>query len=102
MIALLVITLVVYVLWAVLPNITKLLTENKQLRLAITNLTQEDTIGYAKVIWQGERDGYPGVKFTRLVFVETNKNNKSNEVLRKEIIRRLHFFAIAQRKSLRD
>ncbi|MFA6224063.1 MAG: hypothetical protein WC647_17315 [Desulfomonilaceae bacterium] len=84
MIALLVITLVVYVLWAVLPNITKLLTENKQLRLAITNLTQEDTIGYAKVIWQGERDGYPGVKFTRLVFVETDRNNKSKEVLRKE------------------
>ena len=83
-IALLVTAMVVYVLWAVLPNITKLLTENKQLKLAITNLTQEDTIGYAKVTWQGERDGCPGVKFTRLVFVETDRNNKRKEVLRKE------------------
>ena len=82
MIALIVITLVVYVLWNVFTDITKLLTENKQLRLAITNLTQEDTIGYAKVLWQGERDGRSGVKFTRLVFVETDRNNKSKEVLR--------------------
>jgi hypothetical protein len=81
---LLVIAPVVYVVWTVFTDITKLLTENKQLRLAITNLTQEDTIGYAKVIWQGERDGRPGVKFTRLVFVETDRNNKWKEVLRKE------------------
>lgn len=59
-------------------TIFDLLTENKQLKLALTNLTQEDQIGYAKVLSQTTRDGQV---YTRLKFVETARNNKLEKVL---------------------
>ena len=54
-------------------TIHELLTENKQLKQAITNLTTEDQIGYAKVISQTHRDGD---LFTTIRFVETARNDK--------------------------
>src|SRR4030042_1137834 len=56
------------------------LTENKQLRQAITNLTLEDQIGYAKVISQENRDGK---LFTNVRFVETARDDKLKKVLEK-------------------
>lgn len=62
-------------------TIRDLLKENKKLRQAITNLTHEDQIGYAKVIRQ-ERKG--GRLFTTLLFVETSRDDKLKQILRKE------------------
>jgi len=62
-------------------TVHKLLTENKQLKKAITNLTQEDQIGYAKVISQERRDGK---LFTTVRFVETARNDNLEKVLEKE------------------
>jgi len=62
-------------------TIHELLTENKQLKEAITNLTNEDQIGYAKVIEQGEKDGEV---FTRIKFVETARDDKLTRILEKE------------------
>jgi len=62
-------------------TIRQLLTENKQLRQAITNLTVEEQIGYAKVIRQETRDGK---LFTTLRFVETDRNDKLRKILEKE------------------
>jgi len=59
----------------------ELLTENKHLKQAITNLTYEDQIGYAKVIAQEPNDGKI---FTTLKFVETARDNKLKTVLEKE------------------
>jgi len=59
-------------------TIRQLLTENKQLRQAITNLTVEEQIGYAKVVWQGVREGK---LFTTLRFVETDRNDKLRKIL---------------------
>ncbi len=58
-----------------------LLTENKQLKQAITNLTHEDQIGYAKVVSQQQRDGR---LYTTLQFVETARDNKLHRILEKE------------------
>jgi hypothetical protein len=55
--------------------------ENKQLKKAISNLTQEDQIGYAKVIKQEKKDGK---LFTTFKFVETARNDKNKIVLSKE------------------
>jgi hypothetical protein len=54
-------------------TIHELLTENKQLKQAITNLTTEDQIGYAKVISQTHLDGD---LFTTIRFVETARNDE--------------------------
>ncbi|MDD5063478.1 MAG: hypothetical protein PHQ35_01795 [Phycisphaerae bacterium] len=61
-------------------TIRELLTENKQLKTAITNLTFEDQIGYAKVISQENRDGK---LFTNIKFVETAREDKLKKVLEK-------------------
>ncbi len=62
-------------------TIHELLKENKQLRQAITNLTQEDQIGFAKVIKQWIEDGK---LFTTLKFVETARDDKLKRILEKE------------------
>ncbi|HNS20447.1 MAG TPA: hypothetical protein PKH24_08100 [Sedimentisphaerales bacterium] len=58
-----------------------LLTENKQLRQAIANLTAEDQIGYAKVISQRRENGR---LLTTIRFVETARNDKTKVILQKE------------------
>jgi hypothetical protein len=62
-------------------TIRDLLTENKQLKQAITNLTQEDQIGYAKVVSQETRSGK---LYTTLEFVETARDNKLQRILQKQ------------------
>jgi len=62
-------------------TVHKLLTENKQLKQAITNLTLEEQIGYAKVISQEYRDGK---LFTTVRFVETARDDKLQKVFEKE------------------
>jgi hypothetical protein len=62
-------------------TIRQLLTENKQLKQAITNLTAEEQIGYAKVLHQETRDGK---LFTTLRFVETDRGDKLHKILEKE------------------
>ncbi len=62
-------------------TIHQLLTENKQLKQAITNLTDEDQIGYAKVIAQENRDGK---LFTTIKFIETARDDKLVTTLEKE------------------
>jgi hypothetical protein len=61
-------------------TIRELLTENKQLKQVITNLTLEDQIGYAKVISQENRDGK---LFTNVRFVETARGDNLKKVLEK-------------------
>jgi hypothetical protein len=62
-------------------TIHQLLTENKELKKALTNLKREDQIGYAKVIKQETKDGE---LFTTLRFVETARDNKLKKILEKE------------------
>jgi len=62
-------------------TIHKLLAENKQLKQAITNLTQEDQIGYAKVIAQETKNG---ILLTTIKFVETARDDKLKKILEKE------------------
>ena len=62
-------------------TIHELLAENKNLKQAITNLTGEDQIGYAKVIDQGFRGGE---LFTTVKFVETARGDKLTNILEKE------------------
>jgi hypothetical protein len=62
-------------------TVHKLLNENKQLKQAITNLTVEEQIGYAKVISQETRDGK---LFTTIKFVETARNDKLQKVFEKQ------------------
>jgi len=62
-------------------TIHELLTENKQLKEAITNLTDEDQIGYATVVGQEDRDGE---LFTRVKFVETARDDKLTRIVEKE------------------
>ncbi len=63
-------------------TIHRLLTENAELKQAITNLTTEEQIGYAKVIRQ-ETDPN-GRLFTTLRFVETDRRDKLKKILEKE------------------
>ena len=58
-----------------------LLGDNKKLKAAITSLTHEDQIGYAKVLKQEERGG---TLYTTLRFVETARDDQLNIVLEKE------------------
>jgi len=62
-------------------TIQQLLNENKQLKQAITNLTDEEQIGYAKVIKQETRDGKI---WTTLRFVETARDDKLKKILEKD------------------
>lgn len=62
-------------------TIHKLLAENKQLKQAITNLTQEDQIGYAKITAQETKNG---ILITTIKFVETARNDKLKKILEKE------------------
>ncbi len=62
-------------------TIQKLVTENKQLQQAITNLTTENQIGYAKVIDQQIRDGRMQ---TTLKFVETAFDKPTEKILEKK------------------
>jgi len=59
----------------------ELLSENRELRRAIANLTAEDQMGYAKVLRQEKRDGR---LWTRLLFVETDRADPSKRILEKE------------------
>jgi hypothetical protein len=61
-------------------TIHQLLSENKQLKEAITNLTTEEQIGYAKVIKQETKDGKV---WTTLRFVETARSDKTKKILEK-------------------
>ena len=64
-------------------TIHELLTENKELKQAISNLTDEDQIGYAKVLSQQNEDGRLR---TTIRFVETARDDKTRVVLQKECI----------------
>jgi len=61
----------------------ELFAENKQLKKAITNLTDEGKIGYAKVISQ-EKDENGRIISTTLKFVETSRDNELETVLEKQ------------------
>jgi len=62
-------------------TIHELLTENKELKQAITNLTEEGHIGYAKVIKQETVDGK---LMTTIKFVETARDDQTKKILEKE------------------
>lgn len=62
-------------------TIYQLLGENRELKAAITNLTHEDQIGYAKVLSQEERDGR---LYTKLLFVETARGDMTARILERE------------------
>lgn len=62
-------------------TIQQLLNENKQLKTAITNLTSEEQIGYAKVLKQETRDGK---LWTTLRFVETARDDKLKKIVEKD------------------
>ena len=62
-------------------TIHELLTENKNLKQAITNLTEESQIGYAKVLNQEIIDGK---LLTTIKFVETARDDKTKKILEKE------------------
>lgn len=64
-----------------IATIQELLTENKELKQAISNLSREDQIGYAKVIAQEIRDGE---LYTTIRFVETARDDKLKKILEKE------------------
>jgi len=64
-------------------TIHQLLTENRQLKTAITNLTDEDQIGYAKVLGQHQQDGK---LFTTIRFVETDRDDNLKRVLEKDYL----------------
>jgi hypothetical protein len=58
-----------------------LLASNEKLKKAITTLTHEDQIGFAKVVKQEERNGQ---LYTTIKFVETARDDMLNKVLEKE------------------
>ncbi len=62
-------------------TIHQLLAENKQLKKAITNLTREEQIGYAKVVSQQMIDEK---LLTTIKFVETARDDKLKTILEKE------------------
>lgn len=62
-------------------TIQELLAENRTLKQAITNLSGESQIGYAKVIAQETRDGE---LYTTLKFVETARDDKLETILEKK------------------
>ena len=63
-------------------TIEQLLTQNIELKSAITNLSNESRIGYAKVLSQETRDG---TLYTKLLFVEADPADFTQQILRKEV-----------------
>ena len=70
-----------WVKFMVTKDIQQLLTENKELRTAITNLSEESQIGYAKVLEQYTTDGQ---LYTRLLFVETEPDDPLKKIYEAE------------------
>jgi hypothetical protein len=66
-----------------IKTINELLTENKKLKESLARLTQEEQIGYAKVLKQ---ETVAGRLQTTLKFVETARDDKTNKILEKEYI----------------
>ena len=62
-------------------TIHQLLNENKQLKQAISNLTAEEQIGYAKVLKQETKDGKT---WTTLRLVETARDDKLKKIVEKD------------------
>jgi len=62
-------------------TVHELLAENKHLKQAITNLTHEEQIGYAKVTSQEIQDGE---LLTTIKFIETARDDKLKKILEKE------------------
>ncbi len=62
-------------------TIHDLLSENSHLKENISRLTAESQIGYAKVLEQFERDGK---RYTRLLFVETEREDPRKTILKRE------------------
>jgi hypothetical protein len=62
-------------------TIQELLAENKELKQALTNLSREDQIGYAKVVSQETKDGQ---LLTTLKFIETARDDKLKTIVEKE------------------
>ncbi|MDF7823109.1 hypothetical protein P4B35_03735 [Pontiellaceae bacterium B12227] len=62
-------------------TVQDLLAGNEELKQAITQLTHEDQIGFAKVVKQETRDGR---LYTTIKFVETARDDMLNRVLEKE------------------
>ena len=62
-------------------TIEQLLRENEGLKTAISNLTEERQIGYAKVLLQETRDGK---LYTKLLFVEVDPSDFTKQILKKE------------------
>ncbi len=64
-------------------TIQELLTENRELKEAIGNLTTEDQIGYAKVVEQIEVDGK---LMTTIKFVETSRTNPLEKLFEESFV----------------
>lgn len=64
-------------------TIYELLHENKALKEAINNLTQESQIGYAKVLRQEQKEGKT---VTHLLFVETDRSDPHKRLLEREFV----------------
>lgn len=62
-------------------TIEDLLNENEGLKTAISNLSDERQIGYAKVLSQETRDGQ---LYTKLLFVEVDPTDYTRHILKKE------------------
>jgi len=62
-------------------TIHDILNENKYLKQALTNLTREEQIGYAKVLSQEIKGGK---LYTTLRFAETDRGNKSKIILTRD------------------
>ncbi len=58
-----------------------LFKNNQKLKAALSNLTHEDQIGYAKVIGQTQKEGR---LYTSLKFVETARGNPLQKILERE------------------
>ncbi len=67
--------------WLASRTIFDLLTENRQLKTAIANLTAESQIGLARVIGQERKDGR---LLTRVRFIETARDDPSSQILARE------------------
>jgi len=75
--------------WLASRTIFDLLSENRELKAAISNLTAESQIGFARVLSQtprgpGSESGTGGRMVTRVLFVETARDDPGKEILRRE------------------
>jgi len=67
--------------WLASRTIFDLLTENRQLKTAIANLTAESQIGLARVIGRERKDGR---LLTRVRFIETARDDPSRQILTRD------------------